>query len=644
MRLPITLTFLFLFVASGAARAAGPPTGLACNPDFPVTPIHDVQGSGAASPLVGSVVTIEGIVVGDFQDGLGTDGDLSGFAVQEQWREADRNPATSEGIFVFDGISPTVDVAIGDQVCVTGKVQEYFDETQINAAASGGGVVVVRHRHPLPAPRPIRLPVAGVIINDDGRTVGDYEQCEGERVRVAGHLSVTNLANLDRFGAMTLSSGGRLEAFTQMHLPDPAGFAAWNEDAARRSLRLDDGFAVSWPDPIPYPPPALGLTNGVRTGDTVGRLVGVMTYRRGEGALGDQAFRLMPTGTPRFGSTNRRPISPPRVRGDVKVASLNLEFFLNGDGGDPASFPLFDGGTTFSEYQRQRAKLVAALAGMNADIVGLVELENDYLADPNSAIQDLVTGLNASLGAGTYAYLDPGVGFGTSPLMVGLIYKPATVTPVGPLVWLYTDDFANPNGNIFKLNRPALTQTFDTAIGAFTVSVNHFKAKGCNPSPTGLDVDQGDGQACFNDTRAKGAVELVDWFANDPTGTTGSLGMYDPDVLIIGDLNSHPGEDPIAAITAGWDGVPGTADDWTDLLSRSDYSFVFQGQASRLDYAIASPSLASQVTSAAVWHINADEPEAFGYSEDNPAPAALYAADPFRSSDHDAILIGLDGE
>ncbi|HKJ17776.1 MAG TPA: ExeM/NucH family extracellular endonuclease [Xanthomonadales bacterium] len=633
-----TVYALLLFLAfCGVARAND------CNPDFPVTPIHDVQGSGSASPLDGWLVTIEGIVVGDFQDGRGRNGDLNGFAVQEQWRDTDSNPATSEGVFVFDGTPTAQDVAVGDQVCVTGRVQEYFDETQVDATVSGGGVVVLRHGRARPRPRRVRLPAPGIIINDDGRAVGDLERFEGERVRVVGNLKVTNLQNLDRFGEITLSSGGRLKAFTQTNLPDAAGFDAWNEDAARRSLRLDDGLSASWPDPIPYPPPALGLSNGIRTGDTARRLIGVMTYRRADGPQGDQAFRLMPTVKPRFRRTNPRPIRSPRVRGDVKVASFNLEFFLNGDGGDPASFPLGGGQTTFTEYQRQRAKLVEAIVGMDADIVGLIELENDYLAGPMSAIQDLVNGINTRVGAGTYEYLDPNDGFGTSPLMVGLLYKPATVTPVGPLVWLYTDAFANPNGNIFKLNRPALTQTFDTAIGAFTVSVNHFKSKGCSPAPTGLDMDQGDGQACFNDSRAQGAVELLDWFANDPTGTTNNLGMYDPDVLIIGDLNSHPAEDPIAGITSGWDGVPGTSDDWVDLLSVRDYSFVFQGQASRLDYAIASPSLASQVSRAAVWHINADEPRALGYSEDNPAPAALYAIDPYRSSDHDAILIGLDG-
>lgn len=614
-----------------------------CNPDLPVTRIHDVQGSGPASPIIGSFVQIEGIVVGDFQDGSGTDGDLDGFFVQEQRRDSDRDPLTSEGIFVADGALPRVDVITGDRVCASGIVEEHFDETRINTTLADGGVDIIGFARRLPPARLVRLPANDVITNDDGQLVGDLERFEGERVRIVGRMTVTDLADLDRFGEMTLSSGGRLTAFTQTRSPDSAGFAAWTVDAARRSVRLDDGFDVAWPDPIPYPQPSLSLSNVVRAGDRVQRLLGVLTYRRGDRLAGAQAFRLMPTTAPRFRSSNRRPIGPPRVRGDVKVAAFNLELYFNGAGGDPASFPIGGGRTTYSEYLRQRAKLVTTIGEMDADIVGLVELENDYLEGSDSAIADLVTELNAVLGAGTYEYLDPASGFGTSPIVNGLLYKPATVNPVGPLVWLYSDEFANPNGNMFKLNRPALTQTFDTAIGAFTVSVNHFKSKGCSPAPTGLDSDQNDGQACFNDTRAKGAIRLVDWFANDPTGTSANLGRYDPDVLIIGDLNSHPAEDPIAAITAGWDGVPGTGDDWFDLLAPNDYSFVFRGQASRLDHAIASPSLARQVRRAAVWHINADESDAFGYSEDNPAPASLYSVDPYRSSDHDAILISLDG-
>ncbi len=630
---------------------ADPPLlSASCDPDIPITPIHEIQGSGPASPLNGSTVQIEGVVVGDFQHrsraAIGTHGDLDGFAVQEQAADVDGNPDTSEGVFVVDGTNTPIDVSLGDRVCVTGTVKEVAGETRILATEAGGRVALLGSGFALPPARVVPLPSAGVVLNDDGAQVGDLERFEGEHVRVAGPLAVTDLAALDRFGEFTVSAGGRLESYTQTNAPDPVGFALHNESDARRSLRVDDGVEAAWPDPIPYPAPGLGLANVVRTGDTVSGLQGVVTWRRGDGvdptSDGAQDYRLMPTAVPGFVADNPRPALPPSVGGDVKVAAFNVEYFYNGTAGDPSSFPIGGGRTTHSEYLRQRDKLVTAIAELDADIVGLNELENDYVDGPNSAIADLVDGLNAALGAGTYAWLDPGITFGSSPLVNGLIYKPATVTPVGTLTWLWNDDFGNPGGAYpFLLHRAALTQTFDTAAGAFTVSVNHLKSKGCRPTPVGPDNDAGGGASCFNHARTVGALALLEWFANDPTDTQQHLGTYDPDVLIIGDLNAHPAEDPIAALKAGNDGIPGTGDDWVDLLAPSDYSYVFRGRAGRLDHAIASPSLAAQVSGAGVWHINADESGAFGFSEDQPAPAALYAIDPYRSSDHDAVVIGV---
>jgi predicted extracellular nuclease len=101
-----------------AAGPAGASVVAACG--SPATLIHDVQGNGAASPLVGNTVTIEGVVVGDFQ----SPGGLGGFFVQEEDADADADVATSEGIFVFDGGSP-VNVASGDLVRVSGQVAEF---------------------------------------------------------------------------------------------------------------------------------------------------------------------------------------------------------------------------------------------------------------------------------------------------------------------------------------------------------------------------------------------------------------------------------------------------------------------------------------------------------------------------------------
>jgi len=67
------------------------------------------------------------------------------------------------------------------------------------------------------------------------------------------------------------------------------------------------------------------------------------------------------------------------------------------------------------------------------------------------------------------------------------------------------------------------------------------------------------------------------------------------------------------------------------------------GQAGYLDQALANASLTPQVTGATVWHINADEPNALDYNEEFNQPA-LYSPGPFRSSNHDPVLVGLDLE
>ena len=117
--------------------------------------------------------------------------------------------------------------------------------------------------------------------------------------------------------------------------------------------------------------------------------------------------------------------------------------------------------------------------------------------------------------------------------------------------------------------------------------------------------------------------------------------------MIIGDLNSYDKEDPIDAIVAGSDDTVGTADDYTDLVrsfqGEDAYSYVFDGQIGYLDHALASADLVGQVTGTTVWHINADEADLIDYdtSFKQPAQDAIYAPDPYRSSDHDPVVVGL---
>ena len=347
---------------------------------------------------------------------------------------------------------------------------------------------------------------------------------------------------------------------------------------------------------------------------------------------------------------NPRPASPEPVGGNLRVAAMNtLNFFLTLDQppgpldnkcgpaqniecrGADADQP--------TEFTRQRDKLLAALGGLDADVIGLNELENttgvDPLGDPTNGI---VAGLNAIYGPGTYDYIDTGT-IGTDAIRVGLIYRPSRVTPVGGFEVLDSTD--DPRF-IDTKSRPALAQTFeDVNNGArFTVVVNHLKSKGSDCNDVG-DPDLGDGQGNCNGTRTLAAQALVDWIATDPTGSG------DPDFLIMGDLNSYAQEDPIDAVKAGSDDTPGTGDDFANLISHFlgtyAYSYTFDGQAGYLDHSLASSSLFPQVTGAADWHINSDEPDVLDYdtSFKPAAQDALYEPNAYRSSDHDAVVIGL---
>jgi predicted extracellular nuclease len=158
----------------------------------------------------------------------------------------------------------------------------------------------------------------------------------------------------------------------------------------------------------------------------------------------------------------------------------------------------------------------------------------------------------------------------------------------------------------------------------FVVAANHFKSKGCGDDASGDDADRGDQQGCFNATRTESARRLHDWLATDPTGT-GATGT-----LVIGDLNAYAMEDPLRLLRGrGW------LDAFALVKAERPYSYVWSGQSGRLDHALLDAGLAARLRGAAEWHNNADEAEAFGYRQDRDN-------DPWRASDHDPMLLGLD--
>jgi predicted extracellular nuclease len=587
--------------------AIDPPDHMAADRTFsftvaaPVKPIfiHDVQGTTDVSPRVGETVTVEGVVVGDFQGA----GQFTGFYVQEEDADADSDPATSEGIFVFSS-SP---VNAGDRVRLTAKVSEFSGMTELTPV-SGGVAVTGTNAGASVTPTTVSLPVPAL---------SDLERYEGMSAVFTQTLTVTEVFTLARFGEVALSGAGRLYVPTSRVLPGAPANALAAQNLRSRIL-LDDGLNTQNPAFVAYPQGGLSASNTLRIGDTLSSLAGVVDFRFAE-------YRVQPTAPVEFTHTNPRPATPDNVGGNLKIASLNVLNFFNGDG-QGGGFPTSRGANTPFELERQRAKEVNALATMNADIVGLMEMEND--AGPNSAVADLVAGLNDKLGAGTYAYIDTGV-LGTDEIKVALIYKPASVTPVG--AWKALTAAQDPRFDTTR-NRPSLAQTFqDNKTGRkLTIDVNHLKSKG---SACDGDPDTGDGSGNCNLTRTRAAAALVDWLKTDPTGSG------DPDFLLIGDMNSYTFESPIRTFVDG--GL-------TNLVRKYDglegYSYVFDGESGYLDHALATKSLEAQVTGVGHWHINADEPIALDYNTEFKTPAqvdSFYSPEGFRTSDHDPVLIGV---
>ena len=619
---------LFATLISASLAACGGSGGGASNANPPpppgnagITPIYDVQGSGTASLLVGQSVTIQGVVVGDFQDNdADVASNLGGFYLQSV-PDADFN--TSDGVFVFDGNNPAVDVGAGDSVRIQGIVNEHFGETQVSASSvtvTGFGAIL---------PFPVLLPAAALTTNSDGDLIADLERYEGMLIRLPQTLTVTELWSLEQHGSVLLAEGGRQYTFTNRNAPDVAAYSAHVESNASRRLWLDDGLRIANATPVRYLTAGAAPGYSIRAGDQVAGITGVLRYSRGSGPSGPEGYRLMPTVEPLFESMNPRP-GAANVAGALRVASANVHnFFSTIDTGEPVCGPAGSGNCrgadSDAELNRHLDKTTSALAMIDADIVGLIELENNA----SDSLQAIVGALNTRLGAGTYSYVATGT-IDDDSIKTGFIYKSATVSLSGSFAVLDSNVDAR---FIDSHNRPVLAQTFSrNSNGAkLTVAVIHLKSKG-SPCDSIGDPDTGDGQGNCNATRTSAAAAMADWLATDPTSSA------DTDVLIIGDSNSYYVEDPMT--TLGNAGFVNLAE---SLTGRDSYSFLFGGQIGALDHALASPSLVDQVAGVVEWHINADEPPLLDYNlEFNRDPGLFDGMTPYRSSDHDPLIIGLD--
>ncbi len=609
----VTLTIAAAQVTDATTGTVHPPVDFTANFvtfSSSTLPIHAVQGSGLASLYVGTSVTVQGIVVASFQGGPGT---LGGYYIEAPDAAQDSNPATSEGIYVFDNANS---VTLGDFVTVTGTVNEFgtapATETEISALTT---FIKNSSGNPVPTATAVTLPFP---------SSGYAERYEGMLVTLPQTLTVNDNFDLGHFGEVSISNG-RLPTPTNIVAP---GAAAQAQEALNllNQLILDDASSVAYPDPTPFLTGTTPATQTLRGGSTTTGVTGILDNRFG-------LYVIEPTITPTMVDANPRLASPASL-GSLRVAIGNVENFMNGDGMG-GGFPTSRGATTYADFQAQLPKVTAGILGLLPDIMGLTEVENDRVSNgspdsygPTSAIAQLVDSLNAHAPAGvTYAFVNASaVDIVTDLIHCAFIYRTDKVEMVGNPAMLNDPAFSN-------VARNPLAQTFrEKATGAkLTVCINHFRAKG-GAAPGAGNLDSGDGQGTNNALRVQEADALTAWLATDPTGSG------DPDFLIIGDLNSYAKEDPIThLIGAGY----------VSLTERFEgeggYSYAFNGEYGHLDHALATPSLNAQVLSAATWHVNSDEPTYYDYVSANKSAAQqlINAGTPYRYSDHDPVVIGV---
>jgi len=560
--------------------------------------IHEIQGPTSRSSLVGQDVSVSGVIVADFRGSSR----LSGFFLQEEDTDADRDAATSEGIFI-EFPDPSMALPIGRIACVTGIVDEEHGRTQLEAVTE----ILVHDAVGKATPTMLSLPLSAQ---------DELERYEGMSVIIPQRLIVSDTHRLGRYGELLLAAH-RLWIPTSVAAPGDDARAVAKENALL-CVRLDDGSSLRNPDPIPYPGAGLTAEQPIRCGDMIADLRGVMDYRWDD-------YRIHPLEAIRFEPEPRPHVSPDRS-GRFRIVGFNTQNYFNGKG-DGTGFPTARGAVNAQEFERQRAKAIATLATMAADVVGLMEIENDgYSA--GSAIDDLVRGINEAMPNNvSYAFVAPQIDrLGSDAISVALIYREGTVRPIGPA--LFPTSFS-------ALTRVPLAQVFEeTATGErLTVIVNHFKARSPNGA-FGGNRDQGDEQGCWNLRRAEAATDLLAWME------ASGVGAMDPDVLLIGDYNAYVYEDPIRIfLEAGYRDLIG------ESVGRLGYTYVYDGESGYIDHALSSSSLRPQVAGVAVWHINADEPTVLDYNIEYKSAEQveiLYAPDPFRSSDHDPVIVDLN--
>lgn len=335
--------------------------------------------------------------------------------------------------------------------------------------------------------------------------------------------------------------------------------------------------------------------NTIRLGATIDQLQAVVLN------TGERNIRI--DGPQSFGN-NERPTQRPDVgNARLVVCESNLEYYC----------PVWDGtygAESDEEFERQHLKTVKALANIDADLYALEELQQG-----REALDQLVAGLNACTAPGRYAAVVDGDSVTSTYIKTGMIYRTDKLRPVLRLGHPYhpsNSEYVMMAGDYRRL----LVQCFEEIETGerFVLCVNHFKSKSGGDSTNNF----------YNETRIEEAISHLNFLSAELQNNY----YEDADVLILGDLNCGTMEEPVRLIQEyGYENM-------VSRYAPEGYSYTFNDEVEYLDHALASATMAEQITGVAPYHLNADEPYQLHYNYGDDTTM-------YRYSDHDPIIIGL---
>ncbi|MGP5384708.1 ExeM/NucH family extracellular endonuclease [Brachybacterium tyrofermentans] len=617
-------------------------------PGEPVDPvpatIAEIQGTGAASELAGTPVITEGVVTAVYATG-----GLDGYIIQTGGTGGALDLAEHTGstaVFVY---SPDTagQVEIGDSVRVTGEVAEYHDSTQITVGAEG--------LEQLPE---VLDPVEPATIGSGFPTQEAQRESLEHMLYLPGEgdFTVTDVYSTNRFGEVGLAIGDQpLQQAGDIMAPG-AEATAYFEEQAQNLVLLDDGRTTDFTKNAQLPMSWLTTQEPVRVGAAASFEQPVVV------AYSFDQWRLNVTSPWESAEADgvafedTRQDAPDEVGGDLQVATFNvLNYFTTLGEDTPGCEPYTDmegNGTTVrggcdlrgawgaDDLERQESKIVEAISGTDADVVGLMEIENSARLgeEADEATATLVAALNEHDGAGTWdyvptadAYAAQGVDGGQDVITNAIIYRSAEVQLQGDAQILTGDPaFDNAREPIGQVFVPVTGEGDQQVEGEpFLFVVNHFKSKGsADAEDADLPADPVQGNA--RTSRLQQAEALHTWSQERAE----ELGVED--VLLGGDFNAYTQEEPLQTFYA---------DGFLDLAEAHDpagWSYSYGGMVGSLDHVLGNASVSERVTGATDWQINGAESVMTQYSRYLNNTTDLYEPGVFGSSDHDPIIVGLD--